>query len=169
MILQLLFSLRKAKRCTLTWKSGPKQRWLPRKVTRKKSKDLKWTLFVLCHIFFGELSNFQSLGWQACALQDKLKQTEEAPLQRFTESMQAVLAAELLQCCIYDMYVWISQMYIVYRCIYTEMIRRVQLCTYVYTVYSIHLYLHVIIVTYSLLAAVVCVRNIWSPLQRSLA
>ena len=51
----------KAKRCTLTWKSGPKQRRLPRKVTCKKCKDLKWTLFVLCHIFFGELSNFQSL------------------------------------------------------------------------------------------------------------
>ena len=38
MILQLLFALRKAKRCTLTWKSGPKQRRLPRKVTCKNAK-----------------------------------------------------------------------------------------------------------------------------------
>ena len=40
--------------------------------------------------------------------------------------------------------------------------RNDQMCTYVYTVYSIHLFLHVIIVNYSLLAAVVCVcvRNI---------
>ena len=162
MILQLLFSLRKAKRCTLTWKSGPKQRRLPRKVTCKKCKDLKWTLFVLCHIFFGVLSNFQSLVWQASAFEDKIKQTEEAPLQRFTESMQAVLAAELLQCCICHM----SECH---RCtsyidVYRQKWSDVHVC-----VYSIHLFLQVIIVNYSLLAAVVCVRNIWSPLQRSLA
>ena len=39
--------------------------------------------------------------------------------------------------------------------------RNDQMCTYVYTVYVfIILYLHVIIVNYSILAAVVCVRNI---------
>ena len=52
----------------------------------QKCKDLKWTLFVLFHIFFRGLSNFQSLVWQACALEDKLKQIEEAPLQGFTAS-----------------------------------------------------------------------------------
>ena len=39
--------------------------------------------------------------------------------------------------------------------------RNDQMCTYAYTVYVfIILYLQVIIVNYSLLAAVVCVRNI---------
>ena len=60
MILQLLFSRRKAKRCTLTWKSGPKQRRLPTKVTRTNAKTWSGRCLCCCAIF--SLEGFQTFN-----------------------------------------------------------------------------------------------------------
>ena len=66
--------------------------------------------------------------WQACALEDKLKQAEEAPLQRIAASTQLFLRRNL-QCWFCLSHVWIIVITDVH-CIWTNVIRCVHMITY---------------------------------------